>query len=182
MYSSCLQDRSHCHGSSRPQRDEQRNGVMTGEALAPRPLRSHPHAVPRAASRRRPSSLQHSSHRDGLQDSQVHMFDRKPEHGSSNKRCHPDSAAPDDCGIDVGGRCGEQASMCTAGEQACSAGCRCVVLLVFVGGLTVLACACAFNGFLLNFLPVSTGLPLRFFVTHIHVHGRFGAACCGCHA
>ena len=39
-----------------------------------------------------------------------------------------------------------------------------MVLLACVGGLTLLACACAFDGFLLLFLPVSTGLPLRLFV------------------
>ena len=36
-----------------------------------------------------------------------------------------------------------------------------MVLLAFVGGLKLLACACAFYGFLLWFLLVSTGLPLQ---------------------
>ena len=57
--------------------------------------------------------------------------------------------------------------VCTQSSQvvACSAGCRCVVLLAFVGGLTLLACACALDDFLLYFLIVSTGLPLRYFST-----------------
>ena len=33
-------------------------------------------------------------------------------------------------------------------------------------GLTLLAWACAFHGFLLSFLIVSTGFPLRLFVSH----------------
>ena len=48
---------------------------------------------------------------------------------------------------------------------ACSAGGCSVVPLACVGGLTLLACACAFHGFLLSFLLVSTALPLRLFVT-----------------
>ena len=40
-----------------------------------------------------------------------------------------------------------------------------MVLLACVGGLTLHACACAFHGFLLLFLLVSTGFPLRLFVT-----------------
>ena len=34
-------------------------------------------------------------------------------------------------------------------------------------GLTLLAWACAFHGFLLSFQLVSTGLPLRLFVTQV---------------
>ena len=43
--------------------------------------------------------------------------------------------------------------------------CCWVVLLVLVRGLTFLACACAFDGFLLWFLLVSASLPSRLFVT-----------------
>ena len=65
----------------------------------------------------------------------------------------------------------------------------CVVLLACVGGLTLLACACAFHGLLLESLLVSTGLPLRVFVTQVLTAswcvvapmvaclGRFGLVC-----
>ena len=48
---------------------------------------------------------------------------------------------------------------------ACSAGSCFGVLLACVGGLTLLTCACAFDGFLLSLPFVSTGLPMRLFVT-----------------
>ena len=41
-----------------------------------------------------------------------------------------------------------------------------MVLLACVGGLPLLACACAFAGFLLYFLPVPACPLLRLFATH----------------
>ena len=51
------------------------------------------------------------------------------------------------------------------GSHRRSADGRCVVLRACDGGLKFLPCACAFDGFLLWFLLVSTGLPLRLFET-----------------
>ena len=62
---------------------------------------------------------------------------------------------------------------CPGGWVAVCGSCRCVVLfaacvvlLACVGGLTFLACACAFDGYLLQILLVSTSQVLRLFVTH----------------
>ena len=51
------------------------------------------------------------------------------------------------------------------GSHRRSADGRWLVLWACDGGLKFLPCACAFDGFLLWFLLVSTGLPLRLFET-----------------